>query len=369
MPTSSVSRTHPSSSFNNEGKSTTSQAGVKFTSLSTSRPTPTIKEFADAIGVSPTTVSRSITRRGRISDETRQMVLQRMEELGYTPNLHAQRLVSGRSRTAALCMGERLAPTSDLFLIELIRGLQQALLEYDYALLLLGQGDGLKRWVNSRAVDGMIVIGDRPEDLEVARGVVRPSVPCVAILTAPRKLEPHFGSVVIDLAGGGVKVAQALVAKGHRRIGFIGSNFSKSVLPSFKRELERLGAPMQPAWSVIAGDALEDGERAMHQLLTLKNRPTAVFARTDELAIGAMRAARKLQLEVPRDVSIIGHDDLTFARFVEPPLSTVHVDFDKVGKAVAAQLFCLLEDPDSSHNSRSVETEIVIRETVATIGA
>jgi DNA-binding LacI/PurR family transcriptional regulator len=173
-----------------------------------------------------------------------------------------------------------------------------------------------------------------------------------------------MGSVVIDLAGGGVKVARALVEKGHRRIGFVGSNYSQSVLPSFRSELKRLGVPMRPEWAVIAGDALEDGERAMHQMLTLPVPPTAVFTRTDELAIGALRAANKLKIKVPEQISIMGHDDLTFARFVEPPLSSVHVDFDRVGKAVVAQLFDLVENPDTLSTTRFVETELVMRGTV-----
>ena len=343
------------------------KAVAKTKAVSKPRQPLTIKEFADVIGVSPTTVSRSISRRGRISDETREMVLQRMKELGYTPNLHAQRLVSGRSGTVALCMVDRLAPTSDLFLIELIRGVQQALQECDHALLLVGQGDALKRCADSRAVDGIIVVGDRPEDLDAVRSVVRPAVPCVVILTKPRELGPHIGSVVIDLASGGTKVARALVERGHRRIGFIGSNYSQSVLPSFRSELERLGATLRPEWTIIAGDALEDGERAMHQLLTLPTPPTAVFARTDELAIGALRAARKLQLKVPEQISIVGHDDLTFARFAEPPLSSVHVDFDAVGNAVVAQLFDLLENPDSLPPDRFVETELTMRQSVRTL--
>ncbi|RYG71302.1 LacI family transcriptional regulator [bacterium] len=85
-----MSLSRPSSANNRSPKKIPAATGA---TISKSHKTPTIKEFADAIGVSPTTVSRSITRRGRISDETRQMVLQRMEELGYTPNLHAQRLV------------------------------------------------------------------------------------------------------------------------------------------------------------------------------------------------------------------------------------------------------------------------------------
>ncbi len=334
-------------------------------SLEKPQRTPTIKEFADAIGVSPTTVSRSITRRGRISDETRNMVLLRMEELGYTPNLHAQRLVSRRANTVALCLGAALAPASDLFLAGLIRGLQVALQEHDNGLLILGPGDLLKRTVDSRAVDGVIVVGGGAEDAELARSIVRPEVPCIVIGTTPLEAEPHIGSVVIDMAGGGVKVARALFERGHRHIGFIGSTFSQSVLPAFRRELKDLGAPMRDEWVLIAGDTDEDGERAMNQLLALQPRPTAVFTRTDELGVGALRAARKLGVKVPEQLSIIGHDDLAYSRFSDPPLSTVRIDCDAVGKAVVALLFDLLAHPDTVFAPRLVPTELAMRQSVA----
>ncbi|RYG71303.1 LacI family transcriptional regulator [bacterium] len=258
-----------------------------------------------------------------------------------------------------------MAPTSDLFLVGLIRGLQQALQANDYGLLILGPGDLLKRWVDSRAVDGVIVVGGSDDDAEAARAIVRPEVPCIVIGTSPLEAEPHIGSVVIDLAGGGVKVARQLYESGHRRIGFIGSSYYQSVLPAFQNELESLGAPLRPEWSIIAGDTSDDGERAMRELLSLPTPPTAVFTRTDELAIGALRAARKMGVEVPRQLSIIGHDDLAFARFVEPPLSTVRIDCDAVGKAVVAMLFDLLEHPDISYEARAVATQIVLRETLA----
>ena len=325
----------------------------------------TIKEFADAIGVSPTTVSRSLTRRGRISEETREMVLQRMEELGYAPNLHAQRLVSGRANTVALCLSGGLAPASDLFLAGLIRGLQGALQAHDNGLLILGPGDLLRRWVDSRAVDGVIVIGGGEQDAANARALARPDVPCVSIVTEPLPTQPNVGQVVIDLAGGSVKVARALFELGHRRIGFIGSTYSQSVLPTFARELESLGAPMTDELAVIAGDSASDGERAMRVLLALPARPTAVFARTDELAVGALRAAHQHGLEVPAQLSLIGHDDLAYARFSEPPLSSVRIDCDAVGKAVVAALFELIEQPDTPHQPRLAPTELVLRESVA----
>ena len=326
-----------------------------------------IKEFAEAIGVSPTTVSRSITQRGRVSEETRAMVLQRMDELGYSPNLHAQRLISGRSNTVALCLSGGSAPASDLFLAGLIRGLQQALQFYDNGLLILGPGDMLRRWVDSRAVDGVIIIGGSSHDDRLARESARPGVPCVLIGTAALPVENNVGQVVIDLAGGSARVARALFERGHRRIGFIGSSYSQSVLPAFQRELKELGAPLAPELTVIAGDNSEDGERAMSEMLKLPAPPTAVFARTDELAVGALRGAHQNGVSVPDQLSLVGHDDLAYARFSEPPLSTVRIDCDAVGKAVVATLFEMIDQPDVAAVPRIVPTELVLRHSVAAL--
>lgn len=325
-----------------------------------------IKEFAEAIGVSPTTVSRSITQRGRVSEETRAMVLQRMGELGYSPNLHAQRLISGRANTVALCLSGGTAPTSDLFLAGLIRGLQQALQRYDNGLLILGPGDMLRRWVDSRAVDGVIVIGGGSQDAQSARECARPGVPCVLIGTAPLPVEDNVGQVIIDLAGGSAKVARALFERGHRRIGFIGGTYLQNVLPAFQRTLSDLGAPLAAELTFIAGDNSEDGQRAMTEMLRLSEPPTAVFTRTDELAVGALRAAHQNGVSVPDQLSLVGHDDLAYARFSEPPLSTVRIDCDAVGKAVVATLFEMIEQPNDLHEPRIVPTELVMRQSVTT---
>lgn len=327
----------------------------------------TIKEFAEAIGVSPTTVSRSLSRRGRISEETREMVLERMKELGYTPNLHAQRLVSGRAYTVAICIGGGLAPTPNPFLVGLIRGLQQALEESNYGLLILKPDHVLKRWVDSRAVDGVIVVGGTQENAEQVAAMVSPVVPSIFVGTVPLTAAPNVGSIVIDTAGSGIKVAQLFHKYGHRRMGFIGSSHSQVVLPVYQRELQRLGVPLRDEYVVIAGDTPDDGERAMTQLLKLEHPPTAVFTRTDELAIGALRAARKNQVPVPQRLSIIGHDDVDFARFAEPPLTSVRIDCDTVGAAVVSLMFDQLANPDIAFEPRSVPTDIVMRETVATL--
>jgi DNA-binding LacI/PurR family transcriptional regulator len=134
--------------------------------------------------------------------------------------------------------------------------------------------------------------------------------------------------------------------------------------------LQRAGLSLQDDFVIMAGQNPEDGERAMNQLLLMPHPPTAVFTRTDELAVGALRAARKQGVPVPERLSIIGHDDLTFTQFMDPPLSTVRVNCDKVGQAATTILLSLIDSmndgvrPLRSHRSCCIQTELVRRETI-----
>src|SRR5947209_1838060 len=131
-----------------------------------------IKEFARAVGVSPTTVSRAINGQGRLSAATRRMVLERMEELGFTPNLNAQRLSYGRTYLVALDFGVRHDYLSDMFFAELTREIQDVLEAHGYGLLLSGPGEVMGRWVKTRAVDGVILVGD-PADKTIPQTIAR----------------------------------------------------------------------------------------------------------------------------------------------------------------------------------------------------
>src|SRR5437016_631398 len=121
----------------------------------------TIKQFAQTIGVSPTTVSRAMHGRGRLNPATRSMVLDRMKELGYTPNVNAQRLSHGRTHLVALDFGAWHDYLSDMFFVELTRGVQDVLEAHGYGVLLSGPGEALHRWVKTRAVDGVILMGNQ----------------------------------------------------------------------------------------------------------------------------------------------------------------------------------------------------------------
>ncbi|HZP82410.1 MAG TPA: LacI family DNA-binding transcriptional regulator [Chthonomonadaceae bacterium] len=324
----------------------------------------TIREIARAIGVSPTTVSRAMNGRGRLSLETRQMVLQHIREAGFTPNANAQRLAAGRTHVIALHLGDWPDVLSDMFMVELVRGVQEALVKQGYGLLLSTENAMLQQWANSRAIDGVILsIGRTPEEVF---GMTTPGVPCVVIGHERLSGTQGAGSVVIGSRNGVRQVARMLVELGHRRIGYLGNaHTTNPVFLAFREELMSLGQTLPEERVVFVGNTLEDGERGLITLLSRPDPPTALFARTDTLAAGALRAARKLGLQVPRDLSLIGHDDVPFASLAEPPLTSVRINCPELGRSATEMVLGLIQCPAHCPEPAVVHTELVLRESVA----
>lgn len=331
----------------------------------------TIEEFARKIGVSSATVSRAIHGRGRISPQTRQMVLQRMEELGFTPNLHAQSLAHRRSHTIGLEYLGRTEVLSDMFLIALARGIQHVLSEHGYTLLLnpVGVVDEreslLRRWARSRAVDGAIVVGDPDVPMDWLRKLTTQKTFCVVIVHHPPPPLPGVGCVSLDLSQGIAQVADLLCSLGHCRIGYIGSIEPDPVLSMLRERVESRGGSIPPDLVIYAGRTPDDGARAARALVMRSARPTAIFVRTDVLAIGAMQTIREAGLCIPKHISIVAHDDVPFAQFTDPPLTTVRVDYEQLGKSAVEMLLAMLERREPVDLHRTVHTSLVQRATVA----
>lgn len=331
----------------------------------------TIEEFARKIGVSSATVSRAIHGKGRINPQTRQMVLQRMEELGFTPNLHAQSLAHRRSRTIGLEYLGHTEVLSDMFLIALARGIQRVLTAYGYNLLLNPMGvvtereSLLRRWTRSRAVDGAILVGNPNVPVDwLQRLVAQKSFYVVVVHHSPPPMA-NVGCVSLDLSRGIAQVAELLCSLGHCRVGYIGSIVSDPVLPMLRAEVESRGGSILAEHVIYAGYTPDDGARAARLLLAGRPRPTAVFVRTDGLAIGAMQAIRDIGLHIPKDISVVAHDDVPFAQFTDPPLTTVRVDYEQLGKLAVEMLLAMLERREPVELYQTVRTSLVQRATVA----
>jgi LacI family transcriptional regulator len=293
-----------------------------------------------------------------------------MKELGYSPNLNAQRLVSGRSYTVALdWQGDpHRSVLQDVYLARLIEGVQTALLQHDYALLLCGPREtgALTKWLMGRTVDGAVVVGGYggASDREAAQHIVDCSAPCAVITHEPVTDLPGVASVVLNLAEGVRQVAQAFALRQHSRIAYIGSLAGDTVLGSFRFALAKYDLNLPDERVVIAGIEVEDGARAMETLLRLPERPTAVFARTDVLAMGAYRTILRHGLSIPRDISLVGHDDLNFAAWLEPALTTVQIPYERMGGLATESLLTLMNHPDRANVVETVSTVLQLRGTL-----
>jgi LacI family transcriptional regulator len=258
--------------------------------------------------------------------------------------------------------GENQRSLDDPYLMELARGLQEALLRSGYGPVLNASRGTLQSLAASEAVHGVILAFGVERPL-LAREIAQRGTPCVVVSEMPIEEISGVGRVYLDLDSGARAAARMLIDYAHRRIGFIGNFDDDVVRVSFAQELLAAGVPLQPDLEVIAGSGREAGAAAMRRLLSLREPPTAVFARTDVLASGALQAARHLGVRVPEDLSLVGHDDIPLAR--RAGLTTVRIDCTQLGRAAAEVLTSLLQEGSACATLPIVPTHLIERNSVS----
>jgi DNA-binding LacI/PurR family transcriptional regulator len=319
------------------------------------------------------TASRAINDRGYVSDEVRRRVLKAANQLNYSPNMAARQLKGNRPHA----IGILLPDISNPFCTELVNGVRQVFDPEGYALFIAAtyrsaeqEAASLHAFCEHR-VDGMIIAtrGTKIGDTLLKR-VTRQGIPMVTI--GRPVVIPRVDSVTADHVGGAFSVVEHLIALGHTRIGFIGISLEDAgTLRRYGGYVEALkahgitplaaytvGPPGAPAYATQ-----EDGYEGMMRLCRLRKPPTAIFARNDFTAIGAIRAAHSLGLSVPGDIAIAGFDNIPMAAFSSPPLTTVdQATFDQGIVAARFLLDRITGDPSVPHRDASMPCSLVIRE-------
>jgi len=329
-----------------------------------------IKDFARIIGVSPATVSQAVNGTGRVSPVTREMVRRRMAELGYAPNPHARQLVTGRSGIVVLHHTNQDILT-DLFLVELTRSIHGALHRHGYGLLIDAEGDfadtdyPLCSWITSRATDGVILLQGWSPVNEWIRQHASADMPIVVYGATDECQPPHTASVSVDFAPGIEQTARHLIGLGHRRFGYIGIGAGDRIGEWFAASVASMGGVLPSAAVIDAGFRPVDGAGAMRKILALPNPPTAVFCRKDDLALGAIGAAAREGIRVPEQLSIVGHDDVPISAVIDPPLTTVHLACDQLGRAIVDALQSLSRNPGVRVEPERIPTLLTIRSSTA----
>jgi LacI family transcriptional regulator len=325
-----------------------------------------IFEVARRANVSTATVSRTINNPDLVDPNTAAKVQRAIQDLNYVPDTHARTLVSGKSRILGLIVSDITNP----FFPELIKGFNSAAVQRGYDIL-VGSTDYSSermelcvRRMMERKVDGVAIMTSE-RDEPVINQLSRQRIPIAFLDLGPTGR--HFGSVRVDYAGGIAEAVDHLINLGHESFAFISGPAN---LPSAQIRLtaflDDVAAKKNPALRALAlpGDfTLDGGYSAMRTLLTGSNIPTAVIGGNDLSAIGALRAIHRAGLKVPRDISIIGFDDIHLAEFTEPPLTTIRLPRDEMARRVVSWLIAEIEDPQTSADlGEPLETKLVLRE-------
>ncbi|MGW8250186.1 MAG: LacI family DNA-binding transcriptional regulator [Anaerolineales bacterium] len=327
----------------------------------------TLEDIAKKAGVSRSTVSRVVNDQKYVRPDVRERVLQVIQETGYHPNLAARTLASQRSWMIGLVLPRSVSSFfTDPYFPRLTQGIAQACNRYDYTLglFLVGTPEDEEkiypRVSRKGFLDGVLVQSGQIGDQLIER-LVNSEMPLVV---AGRPF--HAGDVSYIDVDNVIAAQQAvgyLIQLGYRRIGTITGTINSSVTldrkEGYLRALLDHGLAVEKTL-IVEGDFTEaGGYRAMKQLL--KVRPEAVFAASDNMALGAMRSARDAGLNVPDDIAFIGFDDLPAASVSDPPLTTVRQPIHEFGVKAVEVLIDVIENGATPPRRVTMDTELVVR--------
>ncbi|CAM4244568.1 LacI family DNA-binding transcriptional regulator [Paenibacillus typhae] len=327
----------------------------------------TIKDIARVAGVSHTTVSRALNGSPLIKKVTRDKIERIAAEMNYVPNYNAKSLVTKRSFTIGLFFSSIDQGTSSSFLVDAIKGISHALDE-NYNLTVHGI-DGVRNFGNiqPQRFDGILVMSQSDEDNAFIYHVKTIGIPLVVL---NRQLEdPGIMNVVANDREGVREAIDYVVSQGHRQLAIIEGK------PGFKSSTERKQGfldsliahriPLNSDYFVQGDYSIESGYAAMSRLLSLPEPPAAVFCSNDDMAIGAMNACYAHKISVPQQISLLGFDDIMFARYTNPALTTVRKPIADISELGTKMLIQLLLQPDTKPQQLFVKTSLVVRDTVA----
>ncbi|HJV46364.1 MAG TPA: catabolite control protein A [Bacillota bacterium] len=317
----------------------------------------TIYDVAREAGVSMATVSRVVNGNPNVKPTTRKKVLGAIERLGYRPNAVARGLASKKTTT----VGVVIPDIANAFFAELARGIDDIASMYKYNIILCDSDQRVEKEVHlintllEKQVDGIVFMGQEITD-EHIQVFNTSSVPVV--LAGTKEKSGEHPSVNIDHISGGYDATMRLISGGHSRVAMVTGPFVDPLgglerFEGYRNALNDQNIPFREEY-VLGGDfTYESGLAAAQKFMQLPERPTAIFAASDEMAVGVIHGIQDLGMNVPEDVEVIGYDNIRLAEMVRPRLTTVVQPMYDIG-AVAMRLLT------KYMNNEKVEDHIVV---------
>jgi len=336
---------------------------------------PDIRTVAALAKVSIATVSRTINQSPAVSQKLSQRVWQAIEQLNYFPNTHARSLVSGRSRILGIIVENITNP----FFPELISSFEEIAVAHGYEILVsssnVGSAEQLTTCVRrmlERKVEGVAVLTFGSEESVLDQLAIH-HMPLV--LAEFHLDDPNVSTILLDYSRGIHEAVAHLVKLGHTRIGFLAGphtlHSAMTRLNAFRQTMQEANLEVHKSWIIECDHTLKGGVAGFGKLMELKSRPTALICSNDMTAIGVLRAVYMAGLRVPEDLSVIGLDDIDFAEFTLPPLTTIRLSRQELAKAafdalrLQAENFGNGETHSTIQREFLVSTSLVVRESTA----
>ena len=328
-----------------------------------------IREVARLAGVSVATVSRTLRSPERVLPDTRDKVNAAVEQAGYRPNLMAVQFRSRRTGNLVI-----LVPTiANSFFAKVISGAQQAAQLAGYRLLLCDtQGrEAIERefaeLVYAHQADGVIQLrAYDPFSAPFPGAALPPIVNACEVIHNGR-----HPSISLDNRAAAKAMTEHLIELGHRRIGLIkgpkSSPLTRDRVAGYQDALNQAGIEADPALVCHGDFSLKAGDDGAAAMLALPDRPTALFCENDEMAIGALKRIRQSGLRVPEDISLVGFDDIPFAAYCDPPLTTISQPAEAFGQRAVEMLIALIEKKPLAERHVVLPFELTLRESTARV--
>jgi LacI family transcriptional regulator len=321
----------------------------------------TIQDVAKSAGVSVTTVSRVLNGRVDVASETQDRIRSVIDELGYTTNLAARSMRSFKKNMVGLIMPDIAYP----FAIEVMKGVNRAIAESDFDLLVYTTGDVRKSGrasheqkyvslLNNSITDGIIIVAP-------VTGEFVTDAPIVSI--DPLMSEPSYASVHATNYQGALDAMEYLTGLGHTRIGFISGRAelesSTRRLLGYRAALKKARLPIDERLIASGDYTTETGITCARQLLSLGNPPTAIFASNDQMAMGVFQVAQEMGLRIPQDLSVVGFDNIMESKYMG--LTTVDQFISEMGYVATRMLIRLINGDPLESQTYKMQTKLVIR--------
>lgn len=337
----------------------------------------TIKDVARRANVSIATVSRAVNNSPLVSEETRQRVMKVIEELGYQPNALARGLVSRKSNT----IGVLITDVTNLFSAEVFRGMEDAAHERNSNVFICNTDadrDRMLRYItflHEKQVEGVIFTSEEI-DQQYYEALQKLQVPVVLVATESETYK--LPAVKINDFEAARSATTYLIKKGHRRIAMLSGDLSDRIAGRPRYEgyctaLREHGIDPVDSWVSYGDYRFQSGQLGMKTILEHHPEITAVFAASDEMAVGAILQATRMGRKIPDDLSMIGFDNVRLAEMSNPPLTTVSQSLYEMGQAGVDLLFQLIEESHkkgkviSTGSTRYIPHQIIERESVRDI--